>query len=207
MKIKFFPPFQDEGEVIALWGQAQLVRYLDGKTELRGGSKEERLAAQEWTSMFLMRWGAKRRAARTVKPSRSNSNQPRPTTKALKPSITLLQELLILNAGYYGSTAPAFTGCETGDPETAQLIKYLDGKLALKGGSKEDRLAAHEWISFFWHEVVVGTPASSGHCKSPSSLAQYACREGDESRPFPPCSKSIWLQSAIHTIASHDVEQ
>ncbi len=38
----------------------------------------------------------------------------------------------------------------------AQLIKHLDGKLVLKGGSKEDRLAAHEWISLFWHEAVVG---------------------------------------------------
>jgi len=37
----------------------------------------------------------------------------------------------------------------------ARLIKYLDGKLVLKGGSKEDRLAAHEWISMFWHEAVV----------------------------------------------------
>ena len=30
----------------------------------------------------------------------------------------------------------------------ACLLKYLDGKLVLKGESKEDRLAAHEWISF-----------------------------------------------------------
>jgi hypothetical protein len=28
--------------------------------------------------------------------------------------------------------------------------------LELKGGSKEDRLAAYEWISLFWHEAVVG---------------------------------------------------
>jgi hypothetical protein len=52
MKMKFFPPFQDEGEVVASWGQAQLIKYLDGKTELRGGSKEDRLAAQEWISLF-----------------------------------------------------------------------------------------------------------------------------------------------------------
>jgi hypothetical protein len=36
----------------------------------------------------------------------------------------------------------------------ARLIKYLDGKLELLGGSKEDRLAAHEWISLFRHEAV-----------------------------------------------------
>ena len=52
MKMKFYPPFQDEGEVVAAWGQAQLIRSLDGKTELRGGSKEDRLAAQEWISLF-----------------------------------------------------------------------------------------------------------------------------------------------------------
>lgn len=52
MKSRFFPPFKDEGEVVAAWSQAQLIRYLDGKTELRGGSKEDRLAAQEWISLF-----------------------------------------------------------------------------------------------------------------------------------------------------------
>jgi hypothetical protein len=29
MKMKFFPPFHDEGEVVASWGQAQLIKYLD----------------------------------------------------------------------------------------------------------------------------------------------------------------------------------
>jgi hypothetical protein len=52
MKIKFYPPFVDMGEVVACWGQAELIRYLDGKTELRGGSKADRLAAQEWVSLF-----------------------------------------------------------------------------------------------------------------------------------------------------------
>jgi hypothetical protein len=52
MKLKFYPPFIDSGEVVAAWGQAQLIRYLDGETELRGGSKEDRLAAQEWISLF-----------------------------------------------------------------------------------------------------------------------------------------------------------
>ena len=52
MKRKFFPPYRDEGEVMAAWGEAQLIRYLDGKTELRGGSKEDRLAAKEWISLF-----------------------------------------------------------------------------------------------------------------------------------------------------------
>ena len=50
--MKFFPPFRDEGEVVAAWGEAQLIRYLNGRTELRGGSKDDRLAAQEWISLF-----------------------------------------------------------------------------------------------------------------------------------------------------------
>ena len=53
MKMKFFPPFRDEGEVVAGWGQAQLIKYLDGKVVLKGGSKEDRIAAREWISMFL----------------------------------------------------------------------------------------------------------------------------------------------------------
>jgi len=32
---------------------------------------------------------------------------------------------------------------------------WLNGKTELHGGSKEDRLAAHEWNSLFWHEAVV----------------------------------------------------
>jgi hypothetical protein len=47
-----YKSFFDEGEVIAAFGQAQLVRYLDGKCELRSGSKDNRLAAKEWISLF-----------------------------------------------------------------------------------------------------------------------------------------------------------
>ena len=53
MKPKFFPPFKDEGEVIASWGQAQLIKFLDGKLELKGGSKEDRLEVGEWIVRFL----------------------------------------------------------------------------------------------------------------------------------------------------------
>ena len=52
MRFKFYPPFIDNGEVVASWGQAQLVRYLDGRTELKGGSREDRMAAREWISLF-----------------------------------------------------------------------------------------------------------------------------------------------------------
>jgi hypothetical protein len=48
----YFPEFKDDGEVIASFGDASLIRFLDGKTELRGGSKEDRTAAREWMSMF-----------------------------------------------------------------------------------------------------------------------------------------------------------
>ncbi len=50
--MKFFPPYEDEGEVVATWGQAQLIRYLDGKLELRGGSDQDRTEAKEWLSLF-----------------------------------------------------------------------------------------------------------------------------------------------------------
>ena len=49
----FYPLFKDEGEVIASWGEAQLIKYLDGRLELKGGSKEDRIEAREWISMFL----------------------------------------------------------------------------------------------------------------------------------------------------------
>ncbi len=53
MRIRnYFPEFNDEGEVIALFGQAKLIKFLNGKYELRGGTKEDRIAAHEWISMF-----------------------------------------------------------------------------------------------------------------------------------------------------------
>jgi len=52
MKMKFFPLFKDEGEVMASWGEAKLIRYLNGKSELRGGSEQDRAEAREWMSMF-----------------------------------------------------------------------------------------------------------------------------------------------------------
>jgi hypothetical protein len=52
MKLNFFPQFKDEGEIVASWGDAQLVKYLDGRSELRGGSKGDRAEAKEWMSLF-----------------------------------------------------------------------------------------------------------------------------------------------------------
>jgi hypothetical protein len=48
----FYPPFRDEGELIASWGEARLVKFLDGKLVLKGGAKEDRQAAHEWISSF-----------------------------------------------------------------------------------------------------------------------------------------------------------
>jgi hypothetical protein len=52
MKLKFFRPFKNEGELIASWGEARLIKYLDGKTELKGGSDQDRAEAREWMSLF-----------------------------------------------------------------------------------------------------------------------------------------------------------
>jgi hypothetical protein len=49
----FFPEFKREGEVIAIFGQARLVKTVDFKYELRGGSDEDRAEAREWISMFM----------------------------------------------------------------------------------------------------------------------------------------------------------
>jgi len=51
----FIPAFKDEGEVIAIFGQAELVKHLNGKSnyELRGGSAEDHIKAEAWISMFL----------------------------------------------------------------------------------------------------------------------------------------------------------
>jgi hypothetical protein len=48
-----FPEQPDRGEVIALFGDAKLVKTIDSKYELRGGSKGDRTAAQEWVSLFM----------------------------------------------------------------------------------------------------------------------------------------------------------
>lgn len=52
MKLKFFPPYRDEGEVVASWGEAQLIKYLDGKLELRGGSVQDQAEARERLSLY-----------------------------------------------------------------------------------------------------------------------------------------------------------
>jgi len=44
---------RDETELIAQFGQARLVRTLDGRYELQGGSPDDHAEAREWVSLFL----------------------------------------------------------------------------------------------------------------------------------------------------------
>jgi hypothetical protein len=55
MKLKDYVPYlsKNEGELIAGFGQARLIKTLECKYELRGGSHEDRLAAREWISWFM----------------------------------------------------------------------------------------------------------------------------------------------------------
>lgn len=48
-----FPSSRPEPEVIAIFGQAKLVRTLEGIYELRGGSADDRAEAKEWISIFM----------------------------------------------------------------------------------------------------------------------------------------------------------
>ena len=50
---KLLAEFKSEGNVIATFGRATLVKTPEGKYELRGGSKEDRLTAYEWISLFM----------------------------------------------------------------------------------------------------------------------------------------------------------
>ena len=40
-------------ELVAAFGRAELVRTLEGRYELRGGTTEDRQKAGEWISLFL----------------------------------------------------------------------------------------------------------------------------------------------------------
>ena len=41
--------------MLAIFGQARLIRKLDGRLELRGGSEKDRAAAREWMHTFMRR--------------------------------------------------------------------------------------------------------------------------------------------------------
>ena len=44
---------QNESELIAQFGEARLVKHLDGRVKLIGGTEQDRGEAREWCSMFL----------------------------------------------------------------------------------------------------------------------------------------------------------
>ena len=62
-------PFIKENEVIARFGQAELVRNPQGAIELRGGVPAEHTAAREWISLFMHE--AVPQATPWAKPSRA----------------------------------------------------------------------------------------------------------------------------------------
>ena len=42
-----------KAETVAAFGQAKLIKTSDGKLELRGGTKDDIIAAREWISLFM----------------------------------------------------------------------------------------------------------------------------------------------------------
>lgn len=44
---------RSDGETLAWFGDARLVKYPDGKIKLLGGSLADHAAAREWCSLFL----------------------------------------------------------------------------------------------------------------------------------------------------------
>ena len=45
-------PEQERLQVIAMFGQAQLLKHLDGTLELRGGTEQDRADAHAWMKQF-----------------------------------------------------------------------------------------------------------------------------------------------------------
>lgn len=45
----------DPGEVLAGFGAARLVKYLDGRVELQGGTEADRREAVAWLGRFMPR--------------------------------------------------------------------------------------------------------------------------------------------------------
>ena len=44
---------REQSELVASFGEAKLIKQLDGRFELRGGSEADHTAAQEWVSLFM----------------------------------------------------------------------------------------------------------------------------------------------------------
>lgn len=54
MKLKnMLPELRKQGEVVAVFGQARLVKHMDCNYELVGGTPADRHDAREWISLFM----------------------------------------------------------------------------------------------------------------------------------------------------------
>jgi hypothetical protein len=54
MNVRFFRQDPEaEREVLAVFGEARLVKLFCGRLELRGGSAADCIAAKEWISLFM----------------------------------------------------------------------------------------------------------------------------------------------------------
>jgi len=53
--MRFSPhqPDPEQGEVIASFGEAKLIKKLDRRFELVGGSRADRVEAEKWISLFM----------------------------------------------------------------------------------------------------------------------------------------------------------
>jgi hypothetical protein len=58
-----------EGETIAIFGSARLVKELNGKIELIGGTADDHADAREWCSLFAPEVVFARQPARNPTPS------------------------------------------------------------------------------------------------------------------------------------------
>lgn len=46
-------PEQEREELIAGFGGAEIIKHLDGKLEIRGGTEQEKTQTHEWMKQFL----------------------------------------------------------------------------------------------------------------------------------------------------------
>ena len=60
---------QTEGETVAIFGSARLVKKLDGKIELIGGTAGDHADAREWCSLFAPEFVFTSVPQQTLRPS------------------------------------------------------------------------------------------------------------------------------------------
>ena len=53
MRLRHLFPERHEGEVIACFGDARLIKTREGNWELKGGSQDDHQEATEWISLFM----------------------------------------------------------------------------------------------------------------------------------------------------------